>query len=178
MKSTAKERAKARRARRPIYLIVRKLVDPDTGEMVGALVPANAIDSRLLRERKFSVGREIRAEMKQPRAVWQHKLIHKIGFLMVDSVEGWEQLTSHDAVKRLQRESGVCCEEMEMDIPGIGRLLVKQAESLAFDEMSQDRFEVLFDGVTEYIGKAYAHVFLDEVRAEFWDMAGKNGRVA
>lgn len=174
--STLAQKKRAARARRPIYLHVRKLVDPDTGELLGALVPANVIDARLLRERKFTVGKEVRAEMKQPRIVWQHKLAHKIGWLMVDNVEGWEQLSSHDAVKRLQRESGVCCEELEIDVPGIGKLMIKQAESLAFDEMPQDRFEELFDGITEWIGKNYAQVMIDEVRAEFWEMAGENRR--
>lgn len=176
--STAAKRAKAKRARRPVYLVVRRLADPETGEVIGALVPAHPIDQRLLKERRFHVDREVRAELKQPRVVWQHRLIHKIGSLMVDNVEGWEQLNSHDAVKRLQRESGVCCEEMEIDVPGFGRLMIKQAESLAFDEMEQDRFLQLFDGITEYIGRRYAHVLLDEVRAEFWEMAGTNGRAA
>lgn len=168
MKTEAAKKIQAKRARRPIYMVVRKLVDPDTGESLGALVPAHDIDARLLRERNFHVGREVRAELKQPRVEWQHRLIHKIGTLMVDNVEGWEQLKSHDAVKRLQRESGVCCEEMEVDIPGVGRLMVKQAESLAFDEMEQDRFEQLFEGITQHIGAKYAHVMVDDVRAEFW----------
>src|SRR5690606_8542853 len=107
--------------------------------------------------------------LKQPREAWKHRLIHKIGALMVDNVEGWEHLDSHDAVKRLQRESGVCCEELEIDVPGVGRLMVKQAESLAFDEMENDRFETLFNGITKHIGDHYAHVLLDDVRAEFWD---------
>ena len=178
MKTAAAKKIQAKRARRPIYLLVRKLVDPATGEEVGALVPANEIDARLLRERKFHVGREVRAELKQPRVEWQHRLIHKIGTLMVDNVEGWEQLKSHDAVKRLQRESGVCCEEMEVDIPGVGRLMVKQAESLSFDEMEQDRFAQLFEGIAHHIGERYAHVMLDDVRAEFWTMVNGERRAA
>lgn len=176
--TAAARKVRAKRARRPIYLVVVKLIDPSTGELIGALVPAHEVDQRLLRERKFKVGREVRAELKQPREGWQHRLVHKIGQLMVDNVESWEQLGSHDAVKRLQRESGTCCEEMEIDVPGVGRLMVKQAESLSFDEMEQDRFQVLFDGITEHIGRHYAHVMLDGVRAEFWEMAGQNRRVA
>lgn len=178
MKTAAAKKIAAKRARRPVYLLVRKLVDPATGEEIGALVPAHDIDARLLRERKFHTGREVRAELKQPRVEWQHRLVHKIGTLMVDNVEGWEQLNSHDAVKRLQRESGTCCEEMEIDVPGVGRLMIKQAESLAFDEMEQDRFQVLFDGITEYIGLKYSHVMLEDVRGEFWKMAGTNRRAA
>lgn len=174
----AQRKVKAKRARRPIYAVIERVAVLSTGEERLAILAAHPIDRRLMKERGFKAGDEVRVEVKQKRVEWQHRLIHKIGVLMVDNVEGWEQLTSHDAVKRLQRESGTCCEEMEVDIPGVGRLMVKQAESLAFDEMEQDRFEQLFDGITEHIGKNYAHVMLDEVRAEFWDMAGKNRRAA
>lgn len=176
--TTAASKVKAKRARRPIYATIEKVAVLATGEERLAILASHPIDRRLMKERGFKRGDEVRVEVKQARVVWQHRLIHKIGQLMVDTVEGWEQLSSHDAVKRLQRESGTCCEETEVDIPGIGRLMVKQAESLAFDEMEQDRFEQLFDGITEHIGNKYAHVMLDEVRAEFWDMAGKNRRAA
>lgn len=174
----AQRKIRAKRARRPIYAVIERVAVLSTGEDRLAILAAHPIDARLMKERGYRQGDEVRVEIKKARAVWQHRLIHKIGQLMVDNVEGWEQLGSHDAVKRLQRESGVCCEEMEVDIPGVGRLMVKQAESLAFDEMEQDRFEQLFDGITEHIGNKYAHVLLDEVRAEFWEMAGRNRRAA
>lgn len=172
--TTVAQKKAAKRARRPIYVTCMRLVDPKTGEEFGCFVPSHPIDQRLAKERRFRVGREYRAEIKQARIGWQHRLIHKIGQLMVDNVEGWEQMDSHAAVKRLQRESGVCCEEIEIDIPGIGTLMAKQAESLAYDDMEQDRFEKLFSGITEHIGKQYAHVLLDDVRTEFWSMAGEN----
>lgn len=203
--TAAAKKIRAKRARRPIYLVVAKLIDPNTGALVGALVPADDVDGRLMRDRKFRIGRKIRAELKQPREEWQHRLIHKIGHLMVDHVEGWEQLEAHDAIKRLQLDANVCCEMVELDatpvisavldaceallgagarkvlagvLPEIRTIPVKRAESLSFDEMEQARFQELFDGLTEYIGRRYTHVMLDDVRAEFWNMAGQNRRVA
>lgn len=204
MTTTAAQKAKAKRARRPIYLTPVRIIDVH-GEEHAVFAPCHEIDRRLARERKFRIGQEYRADIKQSRAAWQHRLIHKIGQIMVDNVEGFEQLNSHDAIKRLQRESGVCCEEVDIDarpviravlalvqtlvgkrtfaklakmLPVIETVPVRQAESLAFDEMEQDRFQQLFDGITEHIGNRYAHVLLDEVRAEFWDMAGTNRRAA
>lgn len=205
MTTPAARKVKAKRARRPIYVTCMRLVDPETGVEYGAFVPSHPIDQRLAKERGYRVGREYRGLFQQARAGWQHRLIHKIGQMMVDNVEGWEQLGSHDAVKRLQMEADVCCETVEINaspvitavldaaeamlgkgaravlagvLPEIQTVPVKQAESLAFDEMEQDRFEVLFDGITEHIGKAYAHVLLDDVQAEFWEMAGSNRRAA
>jgi len=57
MKTSAAKKIQANRARRPVYLLVRKLMDPATGEEIGALVPAHDVDARLLRERKFHMDR-------------------------------------------------------------------------------------------------------------------------
>lgn len=203
--TAAAQKIKQKRARRPIYVTCMRLMDPKTGEEFGCFVPSHPIDQRLAKERGFRVGHEYRAEIKQARVGWQHRLIHKIGQQMVENVEGWDHLSSHDAIKQLQMESGVCCEQSEINakpviaavlavvqqvvgkrtysklaklLPVIETVPVRQAESLAYDEMEQDRFEQLFDGITEHIGKHYAHVMLDEVRAEFWDMAGRNRRAA
>lgn len=197
MTTPAAKKIKAKRARRPIYLVVAKLVDPATGEMVGALVPANPVDGRLMRERRFSVGREIRAEMKQPRNVAFHRLAHAVGHLLVDNVEAFRDLSAHEALKRVQLDAGVSCETIEMNaspvvtaildaaevmlgagarkvlagvLPDIKTIPVKVARSLAFDEMDEDEFRGFFDGITAYIGEHYAGVMLDEVRAEFWQM--------
>lgn len=202
MKQTeAAKKIRAKRARRPIYLIVRRLMDPDTGELIGALVAANEIDGRLLRERKFYVGREIRAELKQPRNVPFHKLAHVIGHLLVDNVEEFQGKGAHDALKAVQLASNTACDIIEMDatpvisaildacesllgqgarkvlagvLPEIKTIPVKVARSLAFDEMAEDEFGDFFHGVTEYIGLHYASVMLDEVREEFWRMANGN----
>ena len=178
--TTAAEKRAAKRARRPVYLVVRKLMDPDTGEVIGALVPAHPIDQRLLKERKFHVNREVRAELKQPRNAAFHRLAHAVGHLLVDNVEAFRDLDAHAALKRVQREAGVCCEPFEIDLgPVLGKVTAMQARSLAFDELEEDEFRAFFDGITAYIGEHYASVMLDEVRGEFWEMVnGDNRRAA
>lgn len=174
MTTAAAKKIRAKRARRPIYLVVRRLVDPATGEEVGALVPANSIDQRLLRERRFAVDREVRAELKQPRNAAFHRLAHAVGHLLVDNVEGFRDLSAHEALKRVQMDAGVCCDLVELDLGPLGRVPVKQPRSLAFDELSEDEFRLFFDGITAHIGEYYAGVMLDEVRAEFWSMVEGN----
>jgi hypothetical protein len=168
--TTAAAKIKAKRARRPVYLMVAKLVDPRTGEEVGALIPANDIDRRLMKERRFAVGKEIRAELKQPRNPAFHRLAHAIGNLLVDNVEKFQGKRGHDALKEVQRESGVCCDTIELDLGALGIVPVKQPRSIAFDEMEEDEFRVFFDGITAYIAEHYTSVMLDDVRAEFWTM--------
>lgn len=182
--TTAAAKVKAKRARRPIYLMVARLVDPRTGAEVGALVPANGIDQRLMRERRFAVGKEIRAELKQPRNPAFHRLAHAIGNLLVDNVDEFHGMSGHDALKKVQVKAGVCCDPVMVDMGTIrfgdiavpvGEVPVQQPRSLAFDEMAEDEFRVFFDGITAYIGEHYASVMLDEVRDEFWSMCNGEG---
>jgi hypothetical protein len=172
--STALAKAKAKRARRPIYMRVCRLVDPETGEQVGALVPMHPIDQRLMRERKFHVDREVRAELKQPRNPQFHRLAHAIGNLLVDNVEKFSGKQSHEALKIVQAESGACCdvEKIVLDLGTLGRHEIERAvpRSLAFDELEEDEFRTFFDGIVAYIGEHYTGVMLDDVREEFWSM--------
>jgi hypothetical protein len=174
-RTEAQRKIQAKRARRPIYMVVRRLVDPATGESVGALVPAHPIDQRLMKERKFHVNREVRAELKQPRNAKFHRLAHAVGNLLVENVEEFRDMSGHDAFKDVQRRSGVCCDKIEIDLGALGKVPVNQARSIAFDEMEEDEFSLLFQGVTSYIGEHYTSVMVDDVVAEFWLMVnGEN----
>lgn len=156
-----------KRPSKPVYLRVEKLVRPSTGEEVGALVPLTQWDQREMKERKYHVGTEVRADLKKPRNGKFHRLAHVIGALLVDHVPGFESLTSHDALKRVQRESGVCCEEMELDLGTLGLVTVKVPRSIAYDEMENGEFEQFFKGVTGYIDEHYAPDLTRDVRDEY-----------
>lgn len=167
MTTAAARKVKAKRARRPIYLVVDRLMDPATGEMIGCLRPANMIDQRLMKERRFAVGKEIRAELKQSRNPAFHRLAHAVGNLLVDNVDKFAAMTGHDALKEVQRESGVCCDVIELDLGTLGRVPVKQPRSIAFDELEESDFKVFFDGVTHYIDEHYLPDMPPDVKAEY-----------
>ena len=67
-----------KRAGRPIYLEFKRMVDPDTGEVRLALVADSGIDKFLLKERGYRAGAKVRAELKQPRDVRKHRLVHRL----------------------------------------------------------------------------------------------------
>lgn len=199
--SAAARKIRAKRASRPIYAICLRLVDPATGEQIGAFAPSNDIDRRLAKDRGYRVGHEYRLEIKASRNAAFHRLAHVIGHLLVDNVEAFRDLDAHAALKKLQLESGICCETVEMDaspvisalleaaeavlgagarkvlaavLPEIRTIPVNVAQSLAFDAMEEEDFASFFKGITAWIGDHYAHVMLDDVRADYWRMV--NGR--
>ena len=146
---------KARRPKKPVYVEVRQLVDPATGELVGALVPRYACDRRAMRERGYHVGLELRAELKAARNPGFHRLAHAIGALVVDQLPEFENCDAHEAVKRLQRETGVCCESMEIDLGPLGKVPVSVPRSIAFDEMSEDEFQQLVRAIFHLLASKY-----------------------
>lgn len=148
------------RPRRPIYLRVRKVIDAETGEHMGALVPLTKWDARAMRDRKMHVNVELRAELKQRRNVRFHRLSHALGAMLVEQVEDFAELSAHDALKRLQRECGVCCDEMAMTIDlgaGIGKVNVpvKVPRSIAFDECDESEFSELMNAIYRHVSKTY-----------------------
>ncbi len=199
--TAAAKKIRAKRASRPIYATCMRVVDPTNGEELGAFVPLHEIDRRLAKDRGYRAGREYRLEIKESRNAAFHRLAHVIGHLLVDNVEAFRDLDAHAALKQVQLESGICCEMVEIDatpvvkalldaaetvlgagarkvlaavLPEIRTIPVKVAQSLSFDSMEEEDFATFFKGITAWIGDHYAHVMLDDVRADYWRMA--NGR--
>lgn len=142
--------------RRPIHFVVRRVFDPVSDGIVGALVPASSVDARAMRERKYHVGSQLRADLSKPRNVVQWRLAHALGGWMAENVDGFESLSQHEALKQLQRECGVHCDAREIDLGELGRVVVKEARSLSFDDMEQGEFDVFWQAVTEYVRDVYA----------------------
>lgn len=147
--------AKAKKVRRPIYLEVRKVIDKATGEERLGLLAAHGVDRDLMRQRKYRAGDIVRAELTQPRNVKFHRMVHSLGTLVVEQVEGFDGMDAHAAIKRLQREAGLFCEDQEIDIPGFGKLTVKVAQSIAFDSMDEADFHALWSGICRHLCARY-----------------------
>ena len=184
--------AKPRRERRHIMFRVESATLRN-GELCKVLVARFATDRRLLKERGSRVGDELRAELSKPRILGQHRKAHLIGQLCVEQLEGFEREDSHSAIKRLQRESGICCELQTIDaspvveailaaaqsllgaavtkmlravLPEIKTIEVSVPQSLAFDRMEQGEFEQFYRGLCGYVCAEYwPHLTADEVAA-------------
>jgi hypothetical protein len=155
----AARKVKAQRQRRPIYLVCENLVRPDTGEAVKGWVAATKWDARAMKERKYHAGTEVRAEFKRRRNVKFHRLAHAIGALVVEQVEDFSGLSAHDALKRLQRECGACCDEitMTLDLGALGKHVVpvKQPRSISFEELDEAEFQDLVAAMYKHLSATY-----------------------
>ena len=145
----------AKAKRQPVYLTVKKLIDPATGETVAAMVPASAADRSILRERKIRVGQQLRSDLTKPRNEGFHRLVHALGTLVRENIDGYRDCTAHEAIKQLQMNSGHGCDETRTPVPGMGELVSRQPKSIAYDCMDQAEFYQLARNLCRYIAETY-----------------------
>lgn len=150
--TTATQKAKRKLRDRDVRVTVARMIDPDTGEMVGCLRPTHPIDIRSMRERKFTVGKELRATLRQDRNPMFYRKAHVLSGWLADNVEAFSGLSQHDALKKLQELSGIGVESVEYDLHGIGKLTRTEAESLNFADMDEGRFNELWSGADGHGG--------------------------
>jgi hypothetical protein len=182
--ATALRKPRAAKPQKPLYFQARKalLIDHKTGEVlpgeVSVLAPLTQWDTRAMRDRGYKVGQTVRGRIERPRNPKFNGLAHALGALIVDHVEGFEGKDAHDALKKVQGDAGICCEESTIDAsPLIDALLVaidqalgagarkiveavfeqirtltvKVPESIAFDSMPEERFSKLVLEVCQYV---------------------------
>lgn len=135
----------------PVYLTLRKMIDPATGKERAAFVAASDADATLMAERGFKLNAKVRADLKQPRNERFNRLVHGLGRVLVQNIDRFAGMQAHVAIKELQAESGVYCDREEFDIPGLGRLSRQVPQSLAFDSMGEEAFQDFWRGCCAYL---------------------------
>lgn len=121
----------------------------------GALVPAHEPAREALRARGFKLGDLLMADLAKPRNTGFHRLAHAIGRLVAENVHDFAGMPAHDALKRLQAESGLACDERLVDLPGIGAARICTPRSIAFDAMDEGEFRLLVRGLCRFIAARY-----------------------
>lgn len=137
------------------YFEIRKLIDPRTGEEVGCLVPRHRADRQMLRDKSLRVGDVVRLPVEKPRNEKFNRLVHGLGQLVREQVEGFEHKDAHATIKQLQSDSGVMCQPVTYSVPGLGTLVRSEPRSLAFDEMDEGEFHQFWRGICAYLVSRY-----------------------
>jgi hypothetical protein len=132
-------------------MVFRAMNDPATGKPRLCLVAATPADSSALNERGFRLNTRVFAFLTLPRNPRFNRLVHGLGKLLGQHLDRFTGKQSHAVIKELQFESGVCCDQTQTDIPGVGQLIHKKPQSLAFHSMGDDQFKAFWQGVCAYV---------------------------
>lgn len=138
----------------PVYFTVRKLIDPATGQVVGAFVPNSDEDKNYLRERGYRNGEKVRAVLTKPRNERFNRLVHGMGYLIATNIEGYEGLTSHEAIKKLQVEGLIYC---NIEILTFENIEFKRhiPRSISYDSMDEHNFQDFWIQCCKYLIDKY-----------------------
>lgn len=132
----------------------------------GCLVPADNYAASKLRERNYHVGDLLAAELVKPRNPKFNRLVHRIGQLVVANIEAFSGLDAHKAIKRLQIEGKVFCEEIGIHVPGYGMLIQFIPRSLSFESLDEGEYQEAARQICRTIAERYWPTLSEEQIAE------------
>lgn len=131
----------------------------------GKLMPASKYAASLLDKRKFTEGQVIRAELSKLRSGSLNKHAHNIGKLCYMHLDDFAEYDgrAHDAIKRLQLEAGIECDEYMIRVDGLQhKVMARQARSFSYENMGEERFNDAIKGICRYISEKYWPSCTDE----------------
>ena len=131
--------------RERIYLRVAK----------GALVPADNYAASLLRSRGYAMNDLLAAELVKPRNPRFNRLVHRIGQLVVANIESFSGMDAHQAIKRIQIEGKVACEEIGISVANYGMVIQLIPRSLSFESMDEGEYLIAARGICRTIAERY-----------------------
>lgn len=121
----------------------------------GALAPADNYAASVLRSRGYGVGDLLQADLTKPRSPKFNRLVHRIGQLVVENIEAFAGMDAHKAIKRLQIEGRVACEEIGIHLPGFGMVIQFIPRSLSFENMDEGEYREAARAICRLIAERY-----------------------
>lgn len=128
----------------------------------GCLVPADGYTLSRLRARGYKTGETLLADLKKPRNPGFHRFAHRFGTLVTENIEEFAGLDAHAALKRIQLEANIACDEVlaftELEIMGQRqRLKLSQRipRSMSFAEMEDGKFREVVRAMANHVAAEY-----------------------
>jgi hypothetical protein len=132
----------------------------------GCLVPADNYAQSKLRERGYHLGDLLSAELTKPRNPKFNRLVHRIGQLVTANIDAFSGLDAHKAIKRLQIEGKVACDEIGISIAGYGMMMQLIPRSLSNESMDEGEYQQAARGICRTIAERYWPSLTEDAIAE------------
>ena len=118
-------------------------------------LPADNYAANQIKARGLKPGDVIKADITKLRNPKFNRLVHRIGQLVVANIEAFHGLDAHTAVKRLQIEGKVACDEIGIMVQGYGMVIQFIPRSLSFEAMDEAEFNEAARGICRTIAERY-----------------------
>ncbi len=121
----------------------------------GGLVPADDYAASRLREKSYKVGDVLAAQITKLRNPKFNRLVHRIGQLVVANIDAFSGLDAHTAIKRIQIEGRIACDEIGIMVPGYGMVVQIIPRSMSFDTMDEGEYHEAARAICRLIAERY-----------------------
>lgn len=121
----------------------------------GGLVPADEYAASRLREKSYKIGDVLAASITKLRNPRFNRLVHRIGQLVVANIEAFSGLDAHTAIKRLQIEGRIACDEIGIMVPNYGIVVQVIPRSISFDTMDEGEYQEVARAICRLIAERY-----------------------
>ena len=120
----------------------------------GYLYPADNYAASQLRSRSYKTGDVVSVNITKLRSPGFNRLAHKIAQLVIASIDNFQGMDAHKALKRLQLEANAACEEIMINDAG-REVLVKIPRSLSFESLDEGEFNEAIKKICNHIVDCY-----------------------
>lgn len=121
----------------------------------GTLIPADKWAEQEFNKKRIKHGDIVGVLISKLRSKGLNRLTHKIGALCVQNIEEFRYTDAHGAIKRLQIEGNIACDEIGVCLPGVGMVLYRIPRSISFDSMDESEFHKVSLMICELICNRY-----------------------
>lgn len=132
----------------------------------GFLIPADTATQSRMREKGYKIGDLVFAEITKPRNPGFHRLVHRIGTLCAQNIESFSGMDAHKVLKRLQWEANIGCEEIGVQVPGVGLAMMRWPLSLGYESMEEGEFHEVSRQFCRHIAATYWKTLTEDQIAE------------
>jgi hypothetical protein len=128
-------------------------------ERRGCFVAADPYAAKKIKEKGFRIGDLIAVTMKKLNSIGLNKLLHYIGLLCVQNLDSFSGLDAHTALKRLQIEGNIECDEIGVPVELALKLLrdaVERGDKMVMWRIPRSMsFETMDEGERHEMGIAF-----------------------
>jgi hypothetical protein len=125
------------------------------GEMRRVFMAQDGYTQARLMGKGYHIGDCLNAVITKARNPKFNRLVHAFGRIVAENIDSFSCMNSHKVLKRLQLEANIECEEISLQMEGLGTVLHRTPLSLSFSSMDEGRFKEVFRLMCRYIAETY-----------------------
>lgn len=91
----------------------------------------------------------------RPRSPQFHRAVHKLCQFLIAHLDSFKGMDAHSALKRLQLESALYCDQTLITIKGFGTAMHLVPQSISFESMDEPEFRAFFNAIADHVAETH-----------------------